>query len=167
MQNVSFFDCVRTSPFRSKKHSFLSRRLKNVSLWPFFAQKKKKRDKGRFFDKNYGLTPLQNVDFFDLFRTSLFRSKKHCFLSRISKNVSLWLFFAKKKNIWEKGRFFDKNHGLTPLQNVVFFRLCENFIFEVKKTLCSFQNLKNVSLLLFAEKKIYKKKVDFLTKTMD
>ena len=30
-------------------------------------------------------------------------------------------FFAKKKNIEEKSRIFDKNHGLTPLQNVDFF----------------------------------------------
>ena len=28
----------------------------------FFSSKKKK-EKGRLFDRNYGLTPLQNVDF--------------------------------------------------------------------------------------------------------
>ena len=44
---------------------------------------KKIQQKGRFLDKNHGVTPLQNVDFLDFFRTSLFRSKKHCFLSRI------------------------------------------------------------------------------------
>ena len=132
--------------------------------------------KGQCFDKNHGLTPLQNVDFFDSFRTLLFRSKKHYFLSRRSKNVSFWLcllkknisifwqkpwtnlfgkmsifsnllevqfcglksiffypgyqkmflsgFFCSKKNIWEKGRFFDKKHGLTPFQIVDFFLLC-------------------------------------------
>ena len=68
----------------------------------------------------------------------------------------------------KKGRFFDKNHGLTPLQNVDFFRLCENFTFEVQKTLFSIQNIKRMFLsCFFAQKKTYKKKVDFLTKTLD
>ena len=52
--------------------------------------------KGRFFDKSHGLTPLQNVDFLDYVRTSLFWSKKYSFLSRRSKNVSLWLFLFQR-----------------------------------------------------------------------
>ena len=77
-------------------------------------------------------------------------------------------FFAQKKKTYEKkGRCFDKNHELTSLQNVVFFRLSENFIFEVQKTLCSFQNIKKCFLWLFLlKKKTYEEKVDFLTKTM-
>ena len=58
--------------------------------------------------------------FFDFFRSLLLRSKKHSFLFKISKNVFSWLSLLKKKNI-KKGRFFDKNHGLTPVQNVDFF----------------------------------------------
>ena len=65
----------------------------------------------------------------------------------------LWLFLL-KRNIWKKGRFFDKNHGLTPLQNVDFFRLCENFTFEVQKTFFSIQNIKRMFLsCFFAQKK--------------
>ena len=75
-------------------------------------------------------------------------------------------FFCSKKKR-DQGRFFDKNHGLTPLQNVVFFRLSENFIFRSKKLYVLSRISKNVSLLLFPQEKIYKKKVDFLTKTMD
>ena len=52
--------------------------------------------KGRFFDKSHGLTPLQNVDFLDYVRTSPFWSKKYSFLSRRSKNVSLWLFLFQR-----------------------------------------------------------------------
>ena len=48
-----------------------------------------------------------------------------------------------------EGRFFDKNHGLTPLKNVDFFRLCENFTFEVQKTLFSIQNIKKCFFLPF------------------
>ena len=118
--------------------------------------------------KYHRLTPLQTVDFFEFFRSSPFKCKKCSFLSRISKNLSLWLFLLKKKKTYEKkGRCFDKNHELTSLQNVVFFRLSENFIFEVQKTLCSFQNIKKCFSIAFCSKKIYKKKVDFLTKTMD
>ena len=137
-------------------------------LFGFFCSKKKNIwEKGRFFEENHGLTPLQMSIFFDFVRTSLLRSKKLYFLSRISKNFSFWLFLL-KRNIWEKGRFYDKNHGLTPLQNVDFFRLCENFTFEVQKTLFSIQNIKRMFLsCFFAQKKTYKKKVDFLTKTLD
>ena len=162
--------------------------------------------------------------FFDFLRSSLYRSKKYSFLSRKSKKFSFWLFWLKKKNIWRKGQFFDKNHELTALENVDFFRLCENFTYEMQKALFSIQNnkecfflaflarkktyekrsifwqkpwtnpfakerfffdfvrtsllrskelfflsriSKNVSLWLFAKKETYQKKVDFLTKTMN
>ena len=77
-------------------------------------------------------------------------------------------FLCSKEHIG-KGRFFEKNHGLTPLQNVNFFRLCENFTFEVQKALFSIQNNKKCFFQAFygEKKKTYKKKVDFLTKTMD
>ena len=53
-----------------------------------------------------------------------------------------------------KGRFFEKNHGLTPLQNVNFFDLCENFTFEVQKALFSIQNNKKCFFQAFyGEKK--------------
>ena len=129
LQNVSFIYFARTSFFRSKKHSFLSKRSKNVSFW-LSLLKRTGEEKVVLFEKNHGLTRWQNVDVFDFFRTLLFRSKKHSFLSRISKNVSSWFFWLKKKE-WKKGRFLEKNHGLTPLQNVDFFRLCENLTFQV------------------------------------
>ena len=47
LQNVDFLDYVRTSPFRSKKYSFLSRRSKNVSFW-FSLLKRKDKEKVDF-----------------------------------------------------------------------------------------------------------------------
>ena len=91
--------------------------------------------------------------FLEFFRSFLLWSKKDFFLSRISKNVSLWLFLLKETNISEKGRFFDKNHGVTPLENVDFFRLCENFTFEVQKALFSIQNIKECFFLAFLARK--------------
>ena len=74
-------------------------------------------------------------------------------------------FFAKKKNIWEKGRFFEENHLLTPLQNVDFFWLCENFTFEVQKALFSIQNIKKCFFLpFFAKKKHIRKRSIFCQK---
>ena len=131
----------------------------------FFCSKKKNIwEKGRFFEKNHGLNPLQSVDFFDFFRTSLFRSKKHSLLSRISKNVSFWLFLA-KKNIWEKGRFFDKNHGLNVLQNVDFFDFFRTLLFRCKKDSLLSRISKNVSFwLFFAVKKHIRKRSIFWQK---
>ena len=147
LQNVHSLEFLRTSLFRSKKLYFLSRISKIVSFF-LFCRKKILQEKGRFLQKNHWLTPLQNVDFLEIFRTFLFWSKKHSVLSRISKNVFFSLFLLRKK-IWGKGRFFDKNHRLTPLQNADFFRLCENFTFVVQKTLFSIQNIKKCFFLPF------------------
>ena len=69
---------------------------------------------------------LLELNFTGVKRILYFQEYKKLFLSG---------FFCSKKKIWEKGFFFDKNHGLTPLKNVDFFRLCENFTFEVQKNL--------------------------------
>ena len=160
-----FFTFFRTSFFTSKKHLFLSRRSINVSFWVCLLRKKHIR-KRSVFDKNHGVTPLENVDFLEFFRTFLLWSKNHSFLSRIWKNVSFWLFLL-KKNIWEKGRFFDKNHGLNPLQNVDFFDFFRTSLFRFKKHSLLSRIWKNVFFGFFWPKKTYEKKVDFLTKTMN
>ena len=125
-----------------KKHFSLSRILINVSfslslieinLW----------ENRQFFHKNNGLTPLQNVDFLDFFRTSLFRSKKHSFLSRILKNLSFSLSLT-KINIWENRRFFDKNHELTPLQKVHFWTFLKLYFSGLKSIFFLFRISKNV-----------------------
>ena len=72
-----------------------------------FCSKKIYKKKVFFFDKNHGLTPLQNVDFFDYVRTSPFRSKKNSFLSRRLKNVSFW-FSLLKRTDEEKVHFWRK-----------------------------------------------------------
>ena len=102
-----FFSVFWNCSFLSKKHSFLSRIWKNVSFC-YFLLKQNIWEKGLFFDKNNGLTPFQNFDFLEFFRTSLFRSKKHSLLSRISKNLSFWLFLLKKKRYEKKVDFLTK-----------------------------------------------------------
>ena len=114
-----------------KKHFSLSRILINVSFLLSLIEINLWENR-QFFDKDNGLTPLQNVDFVDFFRTSLFRSKKHSFLSRILKNLSFSLSLT-KINIWENRRFFDKNHELTPLQKVHFWTFFKTSLFRSKK----------------------------------
>ena len=158
MQNVDFFDFFRSSLFRSKKYSFLSRISKNLSFWLFWLKKKPEK-KVDFLDKNHGLTPLQNGDFFWLCENFTFEVQRTFFLSRISKNVSLWHFLLKKKKHMKKSRFFDKNHGLTPLQNVDFFDLFRTSLFRSKKLYFLSRISKNLSFWLFWNNKRIKKKI--------
>ena len=78
--------------------------------------------KGRFFDKNHGLTPLQKSDFFSTLWELHFWGPKNFFFYPEYQKMFLY-GFLQKRNISEKGQFFDKNHELTPLQNVDFFRV--------------------------------------------
>ena len=82
-------------------------KIKKCFFLAFFAQKNRWA-KGPFFEKNHGLTPLQNVDFFDFARSSVLRSNKLYFLSRTSKNLSFWLFLLKKRHIRKRSIFSQK-----------------------------------------------------------
>ena len=172
LQNVDFFDFARTSLFRSKKNSFLSRRSKNASCC-LSLLKRTDKEKVHFFGKNHGLTPFQNVDFLNIFRTYLLWSKKHSFLSRISRNVFFCFFFRSKKNSFlsrrsknascclsllkrtdkEKVHFFGKNHGLTPFQNVDFLNIFRTYLLWSKKHSFLSRISKNVFFCFFLLKK--------------
>ena len=60
--------------------------------------------------------PFENSRFFLLFFPIYYsRLKRILLYSEYKKNDILWLDFPQKR-LWEKGRFFDKTLGLTPLQ---------------------------------------------------
>ena len=166
MQNVDFLEFFRTYLLWSKKHSFLSRILKNVFFW-LSLLKKNIWEKGGFFEKNHGLTPWQNVHFFDFFRTSLFRSKKHSFLSRISKKWFFLVFFWSKKKNEKKFNFWQKPWS-NPFAKCRFFSTLWQLHFWGPKSFIFYpENQKMLLSGFFRLKKTYKKKVDFLTKTVD
>ena len=119
MDNVDFLDGFESWLLLPKKHSFLSRTSTNVLLW-LYLLKNKKWEKGLILAKKHGLTPLENVDFLDSFKSWLLLSKKHSYLSRTSKNVLPLLDLLKNKK-WEKGLILAKKHGLTALENVFFW----------------------------------------------
>ena len=87
------FDCLnffKTSLFRSRKLSFLLRTSKN-KLFLLNLSKKYPWENIGIVDKNNGVTPLENLDFLDFFKTLLFSYKKHSFLSRMSNKNLFWL----------------------------------------------------------------------------
>ena len=79
--------------------------MKKCFFLPFFAQKKYVRKRSIFWQEPW--TCKMSI-FFDSLRTSLLRSKKLYFLSRISKNVSFFLFLVKKKTYKKKVDFLTK-----------------------------------------------------------
>ena len=78
------FRCFLKLDFsRLKRIFFLSRISKNAFFW-LDVPKNLKWEKWAFFAKVQGLTPLENFDFLDFFRSRLFLSQKDSFLSRIT-----------------------------------------------------------------------------------
>ena len=140
------------------KAFFSIQNIKKCFFLSFFAQKNKIWKKDQFFDKNHGLTPFQNVNFFYFFWTSLFTSKKHSFLSRRSKKVSFWPCLL-QNNVKGKGRFFDKSHELTSLQNVDFFDFARTLLFRSKKYSFLFRVSKIVSFWLSLLKRTHRKRL--------
>ena len=159
-----FFDFLRNSLFRSKKHCFLSRISKNVSFWLFFL-KKDIWEKGRFFRQKPWTNPFAICRFFSTLLELNFYGQKALFSIQNIKKCFCLAFFAQKNRLG-KGRFFQKNHGLTPLQNVDFFDFFRTSLFRSKKLYFLSRISKNLSFWLFWLNKSIKK-VDFLRKTMD
>ena len=135
--------------------------MKKCFFLAFFGQKKKIREKGRFIDKNHGLTPLQKSDFLEFFRTFFLWSKKHSFLSTISKNVSFLLFCWKKKNMRKRSIYWQKP-WTNPFANCRFFSTLWEVHFWGPKSFIFYPEYKKMFLSsFFAQKKSDKKKVDF------
>ena len=159
-----FFDCVRTSLLRSKKHYFLSRIPKNVSFWFFWLEKKHLKKRSIFWQKPW-TNPFAKKRFFSTFWELYFWGPKNFFFYPEYQKIFLY-GFLQKRNISEKAQFFDNNHELTPLENVDFFRVFRSFLLCSKKHTPEYQKMFLYAFFLL-KKKTYEKKVDFLTKTMD
>ena len=132
----------------------------------FFAQKKNISEKGRSFDKNHVLTPLQNVVFFNFVRTSLLRSKKLYFFPRISKNVTFWLFLLKKIHI-RKTSIFWRKQWTNPFPKCRYFlTLLELHFSGVNSILLFYPEYKEMFLsgLFCSKKKTFEKRSIFWQK---
>ena len=99
---------------------------------------------------------MGNFDFLDFTKTSLLMSKKHSYLSRISKN-RLFLLNLPNKYLWENIRFFHKNHELTPLENFDFFSFFKTSHFWSKHILFYPEYQKKIFYGLVCPKNTHKK----------
>ena len=66
------------------------------------------------FDKNHGLAPLENFDFF-IINKSTFLSSRMAFFHQIEYRKTLSLTSFPKREIISTFQILDKNHRLTPL----------------------------------------------------
>ena len=74
----------------------------------FFGSKKNIWKKGRFFDKNHGLTLLQKSDFFSTFWELHFWGPKNFFFYPEYQKMFLYGFLLKKKHIRKRSIFWQK-----------------------------------------------------------
>ena len=95
MENFEFLDFFKSFFFWCRKDFFIQNNKKTIFsclICPKYIDHKK----SDFFYESHGLTPLENFDFVDFFKTSFFWSRKHSYFSRISQHDPLWLVLPKK-----------------------------------------------------------------------
>ena len=109
---------------------------------------------------------MQNVDFFDFFRTSLLGQKSFIFFPEYQKNLSFWLFWLNKR-MKKRSIFWEKPCTNPFAKCLFFFTIRELHFWGPKNFIFTPEYQKMFLFCLLLEKKIYKKKFDFLTKTMD
>ena len=100
--------------------------------------------------------------FFDFVRTSLLRSKKHYFLSRISKNVSFWLFLLKKKYITKRSIFWKKTmENPLPFAKCRFFWTLQELHFSGLKSILFYPEYQKMFLsgFFWSKKKMRKRSI--------
>ena len=96
--------------------------------------------KWAIFGQNHGLTPLEKILIFRLFQLRFFIAQKGVFsFQNIVKDIFLPYIMFKKK--MEKWPIFGQNHGLTPLEKILIFRLFQVRVFIAQKGVFSFQNI--------------------------
>ena len=160
-----FFSVFCNFSFVVKKAFFSIQNMKKCFFLPFSAQKKHMRKWSIFWQKPW-TNPFAKCRFFWTLQELHFSGLKSILFYPEYQKMFLFGFFCwKRKKVWERGRFLDKNHGLTPLQNIDFFPVCENFTFELLKAIFSIQNIKKCFILaFFAQKKHMRKRSIFWQK---
>ena len=132
---MSFFlNFVRTSLLRSKKLYFLSRITKNVSFCLFLLKEIHIRKTSIFWRKPW-TNPFAKCQYFLTFLELDFSGLKSILFYQEHKKMFLSGFFSSKKKNMKKGRYFDKNHGLTLCKMSIFLTLVEFHFSGLKRIL--------------------------------
>ena len=130
MPNGQFWRSDKLLFFYSKIVSFLSRTSWNI-ICRLILPLKKKKENFAFFDKNHGLTPLQNCQFWPCKNLLFLYSKIVSFLSRSSWNIFLGSFSPQKEK--ETFWIFLLKSWVNPLwKNAIFglLRSCNFFTLQ-------------------------------------
>ena len=90
----------------------------------FFCLKKTDKKKVDYWQKPW-TNPFAKCQYFLTLLELHFSGLKSIVFYPEYQKMFLSGFFGSKKNIWEKGRFFDKNHVLTLCKMSIFFTLLE------------------------------------------
>ena len=99
-----------------------SQNISKQYLQLYFDQKQRKV-RFQIFNLNHGLTPLENSLIWRLCKIDIFRVwKAFSSIQNIIKQCFQLCFDQKQRRT--KFQFFDLNHGLTPLEKSLIWRLC-------------------------------------------
>ena len=98
----------------------------------FFGQKKNMR-KSSIFSQKPWTNPFAKCRFFRVFKNFFFCGLKSILFYPEYQKMFLFVLLCSKNKIWKKGQFFDKNHGVTPFQNVNFFYFFWTSLFTSKE----------------------------------
>ena len=103
------------------------------------------------------VNPFAKMSIFRLLELFVFIAQKGAFSFQIIVKVIFLTNIALQKRL-EKWPYLDQNHGLTPFENLQFFRHFELLVFIAQKGIFSFQNIvKIIFLTNIVEKKCWKK----------
>ena len=88
---------------------------RDQTLFLAYLTEKEEIKKFHDFGQNHGLTPLENCEFCDFFKSMFLYSKNASFLSRTLPKTFFCRILPKKEQI-EKFLNFGRNYGLTPFE---------------------------------------------------
>ena len=120
---MSIFSTFLEVHFSGLKSILFYPEYQKIFLSGFFGSKKKHMKKTSTFWQKPWTNRFGKCRFFSTLVELNYWGPKSIIFYPEYQRMFLSGFFGSKKNISEKGRFFDKNHGLTPLRNSDFFRL--------------------------------------------
>ena len=111
-----FLALFKTLIFRSKNHCFLSRIYKKTLFSDLITQKNPS-EKSSIFGQKLLTNPLEKCRFWHFLELQFACLKIILFYPEYHK-MTFTNLFSPKKSKWEKVWSLNKNHGLSPLENV-------------------------------------------------
>ena len=163
---MSIFSNFLELHFSGQKSILYYPEYQNMFLSCFVCSKQTYKKKVEFLQKTM-YDPLCKMSVILTLLERNFSGVKRILYFQEYKKLFLSGFFCSKKNM-RKRFFFRQKPWTNPFEKCPFFStLWELHFWGPKKPYILSRALKNASFRIFLLKKTYKKKVDFLTKTMD